>query len=56
MKNETTNNMSNYSIPPQVRIGHIHLKVSDLERSLNMFTRALDVEDLLREADNETEG
>ena len=29
--------MSNYSIPPQVRIGHIHLKVSDLERALTFY-------------------
>jgi catechol 2,3-dioxygenase len=32
--------MSGYSVPPQTRIGHVHLKVSDLEKSL-MFYRDL---------------
>jgi catechol 2,3-dioxygenase len=27
----------NYSVPDQTRIGHIHLKVSDLSRSLNFY-------------------
>ncbi len=27
----------NYILPPQTRIGHIHLKVSDLERSLTFY-------------------
>jgi catechol 2,3-dioxygenase len=26
-----------YSIPPQTRIGHVHLKVSDLDRSLKFY-------------------
>jgi catechol 2,3-dioxygenase len=26
-----------YSIPPQTRIGHVHLKVSDIERSLKFY-------------------
>jgi catechol 2,3-dioxygenase len=26
-----------YKIPPQTRIGHVHLKVSDLERSLRFY-------------------
>jgi catechol 2,3-dioxygenase len=29
--------MSPYVIPPQTRIGHIHLKVSDLQRSLDFY-------------------
>ncbi|MEY4728721.1 MAG: hypothetical protein RLZZ390_1245, partial [Bacteroidota bacterium] len=27
--------MDNYKIPAQTRIGHVHLKVADLDRSLN---------------------
>src|SRR6187455_1689341 len=29
--------MENYAIPAQTRIGHVHLKVSDLKRSLNFY-------------------
>jgi len=29
--------MSKYVIPSQVRIGHIHLKVSDLNRALSFY-------------------
>ncbi|MEQ9467457.1 MAG: VOC family protein [Ekhidna sp.] len=29
--------MENYKIPDQTRIGHIHLKVSDLQRSLDFY-------------------
>ncbi len=29
--------MSNYKIPAQTQIGHVHLKVSDLERSLAFY-------------------
>lgn len=29
--------MSNYTIPAQTRIGHVHLKVSDLDRSLAFY-------------------
>jgi catechol 2,3-dioxygenase len=32
------------SIDPRVRIGHVHLKVSDLERSLIFYTNALGFE------------
>ena len=49
-------NESSSPIDPQVRIGHVHLKVADLERSLGfycgvlaMFTRRLDLNDLLQE-------
>jgi catechol 2,3-dioxygenase len=30
-----------YSAPDSTRIGHVHLKVSDLERSLDFYTRVL---------------
>lgn len=33
-----------YSIPPETRIGHIHLKVSDLERSLQFYRDLLGFE------------
>lgn len=29
--------MESYTIPPQTRIGHVHLKVSDLQRSINFY-------------------
>ena len=31
----------NYVIPPQTRIGHVHLKVSDLKRSLEFYCELL---------------
>ena len=36
--------MSEYKIPPQTRIGHIHLKVADLERSLKFYRDLLGFE------------
>ena len=36
--------MSAYNIPPQTRIGHVHLKVSDLERSLKFYRDLLGFE------------
>jgi len=36
--------MSTYKIPDQTRIGHIHLKVSDLERSLSFYRDLLGFE------------
>jgi len=33
--------MSNRPIDPQVRIGHVHLKVADLERALGFYSRVL---------------
>ena len=36
--------MSEYKIPPQTRIGHVHLKVSDLERSLKFYRDLLGFE------------
>lgn len=36
--------MKPYSIPPQTRIGHVHLKVADLERSLRFYRDLLGFE------------
>src|SRR5690625_6921332 len=33
-----------YIIPPQTRIGHVHLKVADLERSLDFYCNLLGFE------------
>lgn len=33
-----------YSIPPQTRIGHVHLKVADIERSLKFYRDLLGFE------------
>jgi catechol 2,3-dioxygenase len=33
--------MSDYKIPPQTKIGHVHLKVSDLQRSLDFYSGLL---------------
>lgn len=35
---------TSYTIPPQTRIGHVHLKVSDLERSLKFYCGLLGFE------------
>ncbi len=34
----------NYSVPPLTRIGHVHLKVSDLERALGFYQELLGFE------------
>jgi catechol 2,3-dioxygenase len=36
--------MDNYKIPAQTRIGHVHLKVADLDRSLNFYCELLGFE------------
>ena len=36
--------MDEYTIPPATRIGHIHLKVSDLKRSLDFYKDLLGFE------------
>lgn len=36
--------MDDYKIPSATRIGHVHLKVSDLERSLNFYNELLGFE------------
>lgn len=35
---------SKYSVPPETRIGHVHLKVADLERSLQFYRDLLGFE------------
>ncbi len=37
-------------IDPRVDIGHVHLKVADLERALAFWSGVLDLEALLAEA------
>lgn len=37
-----------YSIPPQTHIGHVHLKVSDLERALQFYRDILGFEETQR--------
>lgn len=37
-----------YKIPPQTRIGHVHLKVADLERSLAFYRDLLGFEETMR--------
>ena len=36
--------MAEYKIPSQARIGHVHLKVADLERSLKFYRDLLGFE------------
>ena len=36
--------MSEYKIPSQVSIGHVHLKVSDLDRALSFYHKLLGFE------------
>ena len=36
--------MENYTIPPQTRIGHVHLKVADIQRSLDFYCTLLGFE------------
>ena len=36
--------MEPYSLPPQTRIGHVHLKVSDLDRALHFYRDLLGFE------------
>lgn len=35
---------TSYTIPPQTRIGHVHLKVADLEKALNFYCGILGFE------------
>jgi catechol 2,3-dioxygenase len=35
---------SNYTIPPHTRIGHVHLKVADIKRSLDFYCELLGFE------------
>jgi len=36
--------MNDYKVPPQTRIGHVHLKVSDLQQSLDFYSGLLGFE------------
>jgi len=39
--------MDNYSIPAQTRIGHVHLKVSDIQKSLDFYCGLLGFEKMM---------
>ena len=43
--------MNRYKIPDNTRIGHVHLKVADLERSLRFYVGLLGFEETLRYGD-----
>ncbi|MDB5111705.1 MAG: catE [Mucilaginibacter sp.] len=43
--------MDNYIIPAQTRIGHVHLKVSDLQRSLEFYCGLLGFEKMVSYGD-----
>jgi catechol 2,3-dioxygenase len=40
--------MEDYNVPPQTRIGHVHLKVADLERALNFYCGILGFQKMQR--------
>jgi catechol 2,3-dioxygenase len=40
-----------YTVPPQTRIGHVHLKVTDLERSLSFYRDLLGFTEMQRYGD-----
>jgi len=42
----------NYTVPPQTRIGHVHLKVSDLNRSLAFYQGILGFQVMQRYGDS----
>src|SRR5258706_1491393 len=41
-----------YIVPPQTRIGHVHLKVTDLERSLKFYRDLLGFQEMQRYGDS----
>jgi catechol 2,3-dioxygenase len=43
--------MSDYKIPAQTRIGHVHLKVSDLQKSLDFYCGLLGFDKMLTYGD-----
>lgn len=43
--------MADYQIPAQTRIGHVHLKVSDLQRSLDFYCGLLGFEMMMKYGD-----
>jgi catechol 2,3-dioxygenase len=40
--------MNEYTLPAQTRIGHVHLKVSDLQRSIDFYCGLLGFELMMR--------
>jgi len=40
--------MNDYKLPPQTRIGHVHLKVSDLQRALDFYCGLLGFELMMK--------
>jgi catechol 2,3-dioxygenase len=40
--------MNEYTLPAQTRIGHVHLKVSDLQRSIDFYCELLGFELMMR--------
>ena len=40
--------MENYKIPANTRIGHVHLKVSDLQKSLDFYCGLLGFELMMK--------
>jgi len=44
--------MTDYHIPPETRVGHIHLKVSDLERAIEFYSGVLGFEVMVRSGDS----
>ncbi|WP_203329168.1 VOC family protein [Candidatus Laterigemmans baculatus] len=51
----TTSN-TNRPVDPRVRIGHVHLKVADLERSLRFYCGVLGFPSGVESPDREIEG
>lgn len=43
-KKTNENTMNTYKIPPQTRIGHVHLKVSDIDKALSFYHTLLGFE------------
>ncbi len=43
--------MNDYKIPSQTRIGHVHLKVSDLQKSLDFYSGLLGFEKIMMYGD-----
>ena len=49
---KTGNDGAGSAIDPQVRVGHVHLKVADLERALGFYEGVLGLEVMLRFGDS----
>jgi catechol 2,3-dioxygenase len=43
--------MDNYKVPAQTRIGHVHLKVSDLQKSLDFYSGLLGFDKMMMYGD-----